>query len=120
MATEWAYALLVVCTNEAQGDILAGLIAKDVDDNKTFANGTPVTNGVDNGKFANIPLRIAGRDAVAEFLSDGPYPTWNAKGITDEQIAQFKLIFPATQLGDASIRSQANTFLSTNGWSVVG
>jgi hypothetical protein len=121
MGTQWDRALLVVCTSPELGDQLAAAIGYDTGDGETFTNGTTVTRDGVTGKFASIPLKQTGHDAVAEFLSPvGPYPTWNARGYSDAQVRALHGIFPSRLLGDASIRSTAMEWLASEGWTVDG
>jgi hypothetical protein len=121
MATDWQFALLAVCIDQPTGDQLAGAIGFDSGDSQTFLNGTTVTRDGVTGRFASIPLKQTGHDAVAEFLQPvGPYPTWNARGYSDAQVQALQTIFPSRLLGDASIRSTAMEWLASEGWTVDG
>jgi hypothetical protein len=119
MTTEWVKAVLIVCTDESVGNALAGAIGWDAGDSLTFTNGTDVTKAGQSGKFASVPLKQTGHDYIAEFMTDGPWPNLNARGITDALIIQGKAAMPAIMLGANTIRAQAVPFLADNGWGVV-
>ena len=119
MATEWEYAAIIVCTDEAIGNALAGAIGWDVGDSQTFTNGTDVTKAGQHGKFASVPLKQTGHDYIAEFMTDGPWPNLNARGIPDALILQGKAAMPVIMLGANTIRAQSMQFLADNGWEVA-
>lgn len=86
--TKWCDA---VTTDVQIGNALAGAIGTSPDDDRTFDYGRKLRTAggpnVETARATGGPMSDAVAALVVEFMSDGPYPNLNARGISDAMIA---------------------------------
>lgn len=112
--SEYVYFCNSFTTNPAVADAFAGIVGNEPGDAQAFTNGVKLRQVGDNTNTVAaygvaVPMKATGAGFVNEFNSDGPYPTFTALGVSEEQIAFAKTVL-FVEVGEREILRTASEF----------
>lgn len=122
MATEHVFWTNGITTNKAIGDFLGLLLDPDPNATETFitklrpigSNATEPT-----AWFTGVALKANAHAAVVEFDGAGPYPTFNAMGVTNQQVATGKAALVLEYGPRAQYEGRALAFIAEQGYEII-
>lgn len=110
----------VLTTNLQLGNAMAGLIGADVGDNETFTKGVQLREiggpNIAAAWGAAVPITARALALIEEFNSAGPYPLLNARGASDDLIAQAKAVIMIEAGPHAELFDHAEAFWFDDGY----
>lgn len=108
----------------AIADAIGSLIGSEPGDVHAFTTGVKLraigdaTNTV-VARGVSLPVKVAARDAVVEFLGEGPYPNLTAAGASPELIVAAKAAVSVETGARADLEANALAFWASLGWEPV-
>lgn len=87
--------LLILTTDKAQGNLLASFFASEPNDDQTFDRAAALRPVGSSGAATHwggpLQVKLATAAAVNEYNTAGPYPILNGVGLTNTDVADFKV-----------------------------
>lgn len=122
MATEYVFLINGITTNKAIGDALGLLLDPDPNATEIFitrlrpigSNATEPT-----AWFTGVALKSNAHAAVVEFDGAGPYPTFNAMGVTNQQVADGKAVLVLEYGAREQYEGHALAFIAAHGYEII-
>lgn len=122
MATEHIFWVNGITTDKQKGDALGLLL--DPDPNATEAFVTPLRPIGSNDQTPSAWLTAASLKAnayaaIVEFDGAGPYPTLNAMGVTNQQVAAGKAVLVLEYGPRDQYEGRALAFIAEQGYEII-
>jgi hypothetical protein len=122
MTTAWINWLHGITTDKGAGDRIG--VKLDPDPNASQAFTTPLrpigsSDTEPSAWLVAAPMTAFGLSVMQEFTGPGPYPTCNAIGVSDAEVAEGKAVMVFEFGPRAELEGDYQAFLTANGYEVI-